>query len=72
MANTSYRPYQSEEVKKKVDTLLNKLGVSNVNRTHLNNLLVGVGVTCIDKTLDAMLDEMKKKNFKADFMKFLQ
>jgi len=72
MANNVFRPYQSEEVKERVDTFLNKLGVTNINRTHLNNFLVGVGITCLDKTLDAIANEMKKKNFKSDFMNFLQ
>ena len=71
MAN-GYRPYQSKEVKEKIDNFLNKLGVTNINRTHLNNFLVGVGVTCLDKTLDVLKDELKSKDFRNDFMKLLQ
>ena len=72
MANNTYRPYQSDEVKKKIDAFLGKLGVANINRTQLNNFLVGVGVTCLDKTLDAVVNDMKKNKFKDEFLKLLQ
>ena len=62
-----YRPRQSKEVREKVDAFLNRLGVTNINRSQLNNFLVGVGVTCLNKSLDAVTDELKKKGIASEF-----
>jgi hypothetical protein len=71
MANV-YRPYESKDVKEKIDAFTNKLGLTNINRSQLSNLCVGIGINCLEKTFDAMLDKVKQKDYKNDFIKLLQ
>jgi len=69
--NDKYRPRLDPEIEKKIQAFTNRLGLTNLPKSQISNFFIGIGVECMDRTLDRFVSDLKVKEFKENIMKFL-
>lgn len=61
------RPRLDPVLKEKIDVLANKLKL-NIPLSSINNILCGIGLECLERSVDSVVEEIKSnKNFKKYF-----